>query len=474
MGFYEQQNFEDKKVLFASQLNKIDTALVNINPFLGSELGNGLYSLALLKQGDTVIPIWSLISDEKMYNFDQIGTKVSPYNIYSYKSLYSAKCTQDGAIYDGKVFLGQGNGTSLVLDVETGASLGTMTYDKKDVLLPHDNSMGFNILGSIDDLLDNITWKTGLTIDSTLGTEKTGSRVITDKFPIKNFSNLSINIINSDYVICCYDDNGVYLGQPNSDKTSLLIGKSDWETSNTVTNTTEILAINPNVSQIAIISYNSTMPIYEITTPDVAGIYLYTNIYNSYASATDKHLGECCVYQITDMNTYANTLAQVIKVGFVNDTNYWPPVNHFRPYGNFIVDSDNSLLYVYVMYDNVGIKWYKFNLPTMNVGEYNFTYGCNVVTLTTDDILDSWVTDYHHYIQGACCHNGLLYATNGITNGSGTYAPTVRVIDPVSHQEIATFHVAADGITDEAECIDFYEGKLHYGTPHYMYMFTLY
>lgn len=49
MDFYKQQNFEDNKVLFASQLNKIDTALVNINPFLGSELGNGLYSLALLK-----------------------------------------------------------------------------------------------------------------------------------------------------------------------------------------------------------------------------------------------------------------------------------------------------------------------------------------------------------------------------------------------------------------------------------------
>lgn len=474
MDFYKQQNFEDNKVLFASQLNKIDTALVNINPFLGSELGDGLYSPALLKQGDTVVPMWTLISSEKMYNFDQIGTKVAPHNIYSYKSLYGAKCTQDGAICNDKIFLGQGNGTSLVLDVKTGASLGTMTYDKKDILLPHDNSMGFNVLNSIDDLLETIIWETGITIDAKSGDRKTGSRVTTKNFPIKNFSNLSITVTSSDYVICCYDNEGTYLGQPNKDGTALGFENTTWVAANTITNTSEILTLNPNVSQIAIISYNSTMPSYEITTSDTAGIYLYTNIYNSYASATDKHLGECCVYKINDMDTYANTLAQVIKVGFVNDVNYWPPANHSRPYGNFIVDSDNGLLYAYVMYDNVGIKWYKFNLPAMDAGEYNSTYGCNVVTLTTNDILDSWVTEYHHYIQGACCHNGLLYATNGITNGSGTYAPTVRVIDPTSHQEIATFHVAADGITDEAECIDFYEGKLHYGTPHYMYVFTLY
>lgn len=472
---YEKQNFKDGEVLTASQLNKMDVALHNINPFLGSELGNGLYSLMLLKQGDVVIPMWSLVSNEIMYTFEQEGAKVSPHNIYSYKSLYTAKCTQDGVIYNGKVYLGQGTGQCFVIDLATGASKGTLTWDKKDILLPHDNSMSLSIKGMLDALLSKITWTESQTIDSKTGEPKTGGRAITNKFSIKDFSGLSINITNSNYVICCYDEEGTYLGQPSLDKTTLQIGSSDWVTANTPTLVSELLAINNNIAQLAIISYNPVTPTFDFTSSTEGGVYFYSNIYNSYASSsTDKHIGECCVYKLNDDTTYTNTLVQLIKIGFVDDTNYWPPISHARPFGNFIVDNDANYLYAYVMYDNKGTQWYKFRLPEISEGEDNSTYGCKVVTLTTEDILDSWVTPYMGYVQGADCFKGLLYTTEGFSGNSSNARPTMRVIDPTTKSQIAKFDLYGDGIIHEPEFIDFCDGKMYYGTPHHIYLITLY
>ena len=50
----------------------------------------------------------------------------------------------------------------------------------------------------------------------------------------------------------------------------------------------------------------------------------------------------------------------------------------------------------------------------------------------------------------------------------------MRVVDPVKKIEIATFDLYGDGIIYEPEFIDFYEGKLYYGTPGNIYLITLY
>lgn len=109
-------------------------------------------------------------------------------------------------------------------------------------------------------------------------------------------------------------------------------------------------------------------------------------IYNNYSSAADRMEGTVCVYRIVETDEkFTGELVQVIRIGFTEDLTLWKSKENngdVRPYGNFVVDTDNSKLYAYVMRDaGKETRFFKFGLPKLIDGEYNETFGCNLVTL---------------------------------------------------------------------------------------------
>jgi hypothetical protein len=118
---------------------------------------------------------------------------------------------------------------------------------------------------------------------------------------------------------------------------------------------------------------------------------LYVNIYNNYANAEDRMEGTCCVYRMTESDgNFTTKLVQVIRIGFTEDLTLWKSKENngdVRPYGNFVVDTDNHKLYTFVMRDaSKSIRFFGFDIPELDEGIYMETYGCNLVELRVDDI----------------------------------------------------------------------------------------
>lgn len=193
---------------------------------------------------------------------------------------------------------------------------------------------------------------------------------------------------------------------------------------------------------------------------------LYSNIYNNFAKTDTPLKGVCCVYRLErDGESFKTTLVQLIEIGFVEDHTLWklcPEKDGARPYGNFVVDRDNGKYYAFVMRDEEkGTRYFVFDLPKVADGEIDPKYGVKKVVLNKDDIEKYFDCPAHHYIQGACCHNGKVYSVEGFTNH-----PALRIIDPKKGEQELFFDFNAVGATDEAEFIDFYGGKCYYGDCH--------
>jgi len=195
---------------------------------------------------------------------------------------------------------------------------------------------------------------------------------------------------------------------------------------------------------------------------------LYANIYNNYAKAENRLEGTCCVYRLTRSGTeFEMTLVQVIRVGFTEDKTLWKSDGEtpdVRPYGNFVIDTDKSLLHAFVMRDaSHTTRYFTFKLPKLADGVMSEEYGVRVVTLEQDDILDQFDTDYHLFIQGACCHEGKIYSSEGF---NADVPPSLRVIDPAAHRQLCAVNLVELGYTVEAEWIDFRHGICCYSDAH--------
>lgn len=352
---YTPQTFEDGEVLSAAELNKmeagISTNALDIAKLLDNNAAapDGSYNLVIVKQDGKLVPVWAP-SGQSDYIYDATAGAVSPNSAYRRTKLYDQANLQDGAIYDGKSFVGDANGTIYIKTAATGEAIQAMALDKNDVLTVHSNAVA-------------ISTRTG--------------------------------------------------------------------------------------------------------------VHLYSNVYSNYKSAEDKHIGECCVYSLSEASgVWSNALAQIIKIGFLADETYWPPETEPRPYGNFVVDDENNILYAYVLYSGKKkIYWYKFNLPEVTAGAQSSVYGCPVCTLTTADILDSWQTEYLEYIQGGCVHDGLIWSTSGADGYWGR--AKMSVIDPEKKTTIATFNFWDDDNAVEPEYVAFDGDVLYYGDIKTMYKLTL-
>ena len=191
---------------------------------------------------------------------------------------------------------------------------------------------------------------------------------------------------------------------------------------------------------------------------------LYVNIYNNYASAEDRKEGTCCVYRITEADgVFATELVQVIRIGFTEDLTLWKSKENngdIRPYGNFVVDTDEHKLYAFVMRDmNKTTRFFGFDIPDLEEGVYEESYGCNLVTLNKDDIQIQFDTDYFRYLQGCCYSNGMILSLEDF----GGNAP-LRVVDLKTQSIKETYYFGRAGITSEPEvlCVDPDTGTLYY------------
>ena len=184
---------------------------------------------------------------------------------------------------------------------------------------------------------------------------------------------------------------------------------------------------------------------------------LYVNIYNNYKNEADRREGICLVYRIVETDgVFSTTLVQVLKIGFVEDLSLWKSMEGTgdkRPYGNFVVDTDQNKLYAFVLrcaYNKT--RFFQFDIPTLNDGGYSVEYGCNVVTLQSSDIQDMFDTEYFDYIQGCCYYDGKILALHGMDSGEDA-EPALRVVDLKSRTTEKTYWLTDVGLNKEPEMI---------------------
>lgn len=201
---------------------------------------------------------------------------------------------------------------------------------------------------------------------------------------------------------------------------------------------------------------------------------LYSNVYNNYACQEDQRKGMCCVYRVhREGNRFWTTLVQVIRISFTEDTAYWcsPDRSDARPYGNFVVDQNSNSLLVLNMIDRLKIiRYFDFDLPRARDGVMDTLLGVPVVTLTQAHIRDQFDCPYQNYIQGVCCHNGVIYSLEGLAKCPEAHA--VALISVEQKKELHRASFFEQGLTVEPELIDF-KGDICYYADNFGNLYTL-
>ncbi|MBR4941289.1 MAG: hypothetical protein IKZ19_04755, partial [Clostridia bacterium] len=87
--------------------------------------------------------------------------------------------------------------------------------------------------------------------------------------------------------------------------------------------------------------------------------------------------------------------------------------------------------------------------------------GIPVATLFEEDVLSYFDTEYHRFIQGACVYNGDIYSVEGFTD-SIENPPALRIISPEKQRQKLYLPFSEFGLSEEAEFIDFHNGKCLY------------
>ena len=197
---------------------------------------------------------------------------------------------------------------------------------------------------------------------------------------------------------------------------------------------------------------------------------MYICVYNNYEGQANQYEGHCGVYRIIeDGADFKGELVQVIRIGFTEDMNMWkslPNRGDVCPFGNFIVDTDKNDLYAYVMRDGTQTtRYYKFDLPKVDDGEYNSLFGCKTVTLNVEDIKDQFDTEYSVYLQGADYVDGMILSSSGLGHDRAGGA-ILRLVDLESKKVIKVFDAVSAGVLNEPEVIavDPDTKKVYYGS----------
>lgn len=193
---------------------------------------------------------------------------------------------------------------------------------------------------------------------------------------------------------------------------------------------------------------------------------LYTNIYNNYAKCENKRIGVCCVYRIwREDNEFKNRLLGLIEIGFTKDE-LWSSGNDIRPFGNFVIDKEKGLYHAFTMRDKEEItRYFSFKLPELSNGVTDDELGVKKITLKKEDIIDTFDTEYHRFIQGACCEKGKIYSLEGFS-GDEVNPPAMRIISTNDKKQLEYIHFGDFGLTIEPELVDFENDVCYYGDNH--------
>ena len=155
----------------------------------------------------------------------------------------------------------------------------------------------------------------------------------------------------------------------------------------------------------------------------------------------------------------------MIKVGFTDDADLWrsgPLGTDVRPYGNFVVNRDKSELVVFTMRDAQNkSRYFKFPLPKLSDGVFDSSLNLKAVTLSKEDIIDSFDCNYHRYMQGAAINKGILYSLEGFT-ANEVNIPAIRIVDLNRGIETEYIDLFSMGYPVEPEFIDFYNDRCIY------------
>ena len=130
---------------------------------------------------------------------------ISPNDMYIKKSLYPLSGGQDGTIYKGLIFQGNGSGTITIRDLGSSHK-GTMKWNKADLLKPHDNSVSQNVASCLNAPLD-IPWKLKSTYNSADGQLASGTRAVSPKLPLSDYSYFNFTVNSCTFIVSCYDAN---------------------------------------------------------------------------------------------------------------------------------------------------------------------------------------------------------------------------------------------------------------------------
>ena len=205
---------------------------------------------------------------------------------------------------------------------------------------------------------------------------------------------------------------------------------------------------------------------------------IYTNCY----SDKQNCLATLCVYSLgTELNkrgkeVFVSKLEQVIRIGFSDSTPWLSTSGGDKfPYGNFVVDSDNGLLYaIDTKSGDDCTTFFVFPLPELTAGEYDEKLECNVLSLMPEDALYTFDTPYINTVQDAEYHDGKLYIVAGMANSPVEQPACMHVIDAVNKCRVAFFDLIGDGYVAEPEMISWYDGSFYFsqygGTTYKMYL----
>lgn len=196
---------------------------------------------------------------------------------------------------------------------------------------------------------------------------------------------------------------------------------------------------------------------------------LYSNIYNNYAKEEERREGVCLVYRLQrTANGFTTELVQMLKIGFTDNNEHWisSGTEDVRPYGNFTIDRERGILYAFNMRDESRTtRYFAFELPKVADGIIDEEYGVKMVTLNVCNIRDYFDCEYHLFVQGACCHKGKIYSSEGFSTTIGK-PPVLRVINPQTKKQEYMINFAEHGMDTEAEFIDFCEDICYYSDAH--------
>lgn len=169
---------------------------------------------------------------------------------------------------------------------------------------------------------------------------------------------------------------------------------------------------------------------------------VYTNAYNT------AGLPKGAFYAYRLKNDLTTEFLQTIKIGFTEENIWTGGGTNVRPYGNFLMDTDNGKLYAYTMIDNLNVtRFFRFLMPELSDGA--------TVTLQESDIEDYFDVPYFYYIQGGCYYKGKIYASCGFTADDCK----LYVVDLTEKK--ATSIVPLGGFVGEPETVFAYKDELY-------------